>query len=150
MKIQFRKSMSKYVAFVGFAICLVASMGAKSDQIAQGTVQVTITASTSEVVTTANCSVDIGTYVSVATGTIFTYGTRRSVAATIQGGTVTCVVTVPYYWTVPSLDGSTISIGFGVDAQNTNTSLNKSTSGNFASIPLSTTGTTTRSVVTVF
>jgi hypothetical protein len=150
MKIQFRKSMSKYVAFVGFAICLVASMGAKSDQIAQGTVQVTITASTSEVVTSGTCGVSIGTYVTVATGTILTYGTSRSVAATIQGGTVACVVTVPYYWTVPSLDGSSIGIDYSVNAQNTTTLLNISTSGDFASIPLSTTGTTTRNVSTVF
>jgi hypothetical protein len=142
--------MSKYVAFVGFAICLVASMGAKSDQIAQGTVQVTITASTSEVVTTTSCTVDIGSYVTVFTETILTYGTSRSVAATIQGGTVACVVTVPYYWIVPSLDGSTIGITYIVNAQNTNASLNESTSGNFTSIPLSTTGTTTRNVVTVF
>jgi hypothetical protein len=146
MKIRLGPAKSKRLLVAIFAILLVAPVQVQSDQIAQGAVQVTITAYTNGIaVTGATCSLGIGTFDLNGNGAFSTSG---SVAAAIQGGTITCVVTTPYYWSLSSLSGS-ITISYSVEAQNTNTLVNKSTSGGFPSIPVSTTGTITRNVVTM-
>jgi hypothetical protein len=146
MNIWHTANVSKHLLVATFAIILATPAQTQADQIAQGQVEVTIAAYSYVAITTATCSLDLNTFDNKS---VVSYYTSDSVAATVQGGTVTCVVTTPYYWSVASLDG-TINIGYSVSAQNTSTSVEKSTSGNFVAIPLSTTGTTTRNVVTRF
>jgi hypothetical protein len=146
MNIWLTPTVSKHLLVATFAILFATPTQTQADQIAQGAVQVTITAYSDAVITTATCTLDLST---IDTTTFVSYFTSDSVAATVEGGVVTCVVTTPYYWNVASLNG-TIGIDYSVSAQNTITSVEKSTSGNFVAIPLSTTGTTTRNVVTRF
>jgi hypothetical protein len=105
-----------------------------------------ITAYAYVVVTSATCSVDISTY-DISSG--LSFSTSESINAIVQGGTITCTVMAPYYWSVASLNNNLIGIGYSVSAQS-DASVTKYTSGNFRPIPLSTTGTTTRNVITVF
>jgi hypothetical protein len=138
-------SVSKYLALVISAILLTTSDQVKANAIAQGQVQVTITAYAYVPITSATCEVDISTYDSTA---LAEFTTSESVNAVVQAGTITCTVMAPYYWNVTSL-GGVIFIGYSISAQS-NASVTKYTSGGLGPIPLSTTGTTTRNVITVF
>jgi len=153
MHVRLMAIVSKHVLAAMFAILLASNPAqTKAQQLAQGEVQATITVSTTAAITSATCDLGINTYVTVdaSTGTILSFSTDNSIAATIQGGTVSCVVTTPYYWSVPSLANSKIGISYSVNAQNPTTLVTKSTSGTFVPIPLSTTGITAFNVTTVF
>lgn len=88
-------------------------------------------------------------YISTFDSAGMSFSTSETVSGVIQNNAVLCNVTVPYYWSVPSLNGN-IGIGYFVSGQNSAGSVMKSVSGTLSSIPLSTTGTTAKAVNAAF
>ena len=141
-----RVALSKYLPWIVFVTIAVGSAFSNANQIAQGFVQVQITASSSpQTITSANCAISLST---LDSKTFVNYTEDVSKEVTPVNNVVICTVTAPYDWSLTDLTEK-INIGYSVSGQN-GSHLVKSTSGGFAPIPLTTTGTTVLTVSTVF
>ena len=139
--------LSKYLAWVVFVTMVFDSTSSNANQIAQGFVQVKITATSSpQTITSANCGISLFAFDS-QTSIAYTESVAKDV--TPVNDVVTCIVTAPYFWNISNLNGN-ISISYSISGQNGNGAIVKSASGGFAPIPLTTTGTTVLTVSTVF
>jgi hypothetical protein len=142
-----RFALSKYLPWIVFVTIVVDSAFSSANQIAQGFVEIKITATSSpQTITSATCGVTLSAFDSKIPELSYTENVSKEV--TPVNNVVTCTVTAPYDWSFTDLTGN-ISIGYSVGGQN-GSAIQKSTSGGFAPIPLTTTGTTVFTVSTVF
>ena len=141
-----RFALSKYLPWIVFVTIVVDSEFSNANQIAQGFVQVKITASSSpQNITSANCGISLS---ALDSKTLISFTEDVSKEVTPVNNVVTCTVTAPYDWSLTDLTGN-INVSYSVSGQN-GSHIVKSTSGGFAPIPLTTTGTTVLTVSTVF
>jgi predicted outer membrane repeat protein len=83
-----------------------------ASQIAQGLVQVSITAATwpNITITSATCDVGLSTFDAASE---ISFSSNTTIEATIHGSAISCTVVVPYYWSVSSLNGN-INVGYSI------------------------------------
>jgi hypothetical protein len=147
MEVGFKRCASKYLAPAILAACVIISPGlANADQTAQGTVQLSITASSqSASITSATCELKLLTE---DPNTKIDFIEDVTVPATVANNMVTCTVVAPYNWSLTALTGP-IYILYTVSGMN-GPAVTNSTSGGFDTIPASTTGTIPLNLSTVF
>lgn len=146
MKVRLRRCASKYLASIILAACIISPSLANANQTAQGTVQLSITASSQSVsITSATCELELLT---TDPNTELNFIEDVNVQAQVANNVVTCTVVAPYNWSLTALTGP-IYIAYSISGMNGSVVTN-STSGGFDTIPASTTGTTPLSLSTVF
>ena len=147
MKVGLKRCASKYLAPAILASCVIISPGlANADQTAQGTVQLSITASSqSASITSATCELELLT---ADPNTKINFIEDVIVQATVASNVVTCTVVAPYNWSLTALTGP-IDILYSVSGMN-GSAVTNTTTGGFDTIPASTTGTTPLNLSTVF
>ena len=147
MKVTLRQCASKHLISIIFATCIIISPRlANADQTAQGTVQLSITASAQhDSITSATCELKILTE---DPNTKVDFIEDVTVQAQVANNVVTCTIVAPYQWNLTALTGP-IYILYTVSAMN-GAVVTKTTTGGFDTIPASTTGTIPLNLSTVF
>jgi hypothetical protein len=146
MQLQSTRHLRKYLAVViPISLTLTPNL-ANANQIAQGIIQLSITAlAYPQGITSATCGLSL--FASDPT-TFLGFSNDVTVDAAVSNNVVTCNVTEPYYWSLTNLSG-TIDITYSVTVLS-GTVVTKTTTGSFDPIPASTTGTTPLIISTVF
>ena len=146
MEVGLRRCASKYLASVILATCTIISNLANANQTAQGTVQLSITASSqSASITSATCEIDVKTTDAV---TNVSFYQTVIVQAQVASNSIKCTINSPYQWSLTDLTAP-IYIFYTISGMNGSVLVN-STTGGFDPIPGSTTGNIPLSLSTVF
>ena len=146
MEVGLRRCASKYLASIILTACVISPRIANADQTAQGTVQLSITASSRSIsITSATCELKVFTE---DPNTKIDFIQDVTVPAQVTNNVVTCTVVAPYQWSLTALTGP-IYILYTVTGMNGAVATNTATGG-FDTIPASTTGTIPLNLSTVF
>jgi hypothetical protein len=146
MQLGIASHLSKFFILMIVIACTMSPSLANANQVAQGLVQLSITAlSYPYNVTSATCNLSLQTF---DQNTSMSFTTDVTVEATPANNTISCTVTAAYYWSLTALTG-TIGISYSITAQS-GTAVVASTSGGFDPIPVTTTGTTPLIISTIF
>jgi hypothetical protein len=146
MEVGLRRCASKHLASVILAACIISPSLANANQTAQGTIQLSITASAQpNGITSATCELYLFT---TDPTTTIDFTEDVTIQAQVATNVVSCTVVAPYYWSLTALTGQ-IYIHYSVSGMNGSV-VTKTTTGGFDTIPTSTTGTTPLNVSTVF
>jgi hypothetical protein len=145
-------AVSRYLASLILITFLINPHVVRANQIAQGYVQLSVTAQSSpQTITIATCELSVST---IDPTTFQSFSNDVKIEATVQSNIVSCTVVTPYYWSLTTLTGNppttgVIVISYTVGGQN-GTAVVKTSSGSFDPIPLTTTGTTPLNISIIF
>ena len=146
MKVGLRRCVSKYLASIIITTFIICPSLANANQTAQGTVQLSMTASAKpDSITSATCELLLFT---TDPTTTIEFSEDVIIQAQVTNNVVSCTVTAPYNWSLTDLSGQ-IFIHYSVSGMN-GAVVTKTTNGGFDTIPTATTGTIPLNVSTVF
>jgi hypothetical protein len=147
MRVAVRRRASKYLVSVILMFCIIISPDlANANQTAQGTVQLSLTATAEpDSITSATCELYLFT---TDPTTNINFVEDVVIQATVTNNVVSCTVTAPYSWSLTVLTGP-IYIIYTVSGMN-GSIVTKTTAGGFDPIPAATTGAIALAITTIF